>query len=78
MIKLMESLVVKQGMIIDGTTHSIKCYGGRGYPGGYQMPILVQNIQNPLSAVGGWVWFWVPGIFFFGLRFITSRGKKHF
>ena len=74
----MESLVVKQGMIIDGTTHSIKCYGGRGYPGGYQMPILGQNGQVLKMAVGGWVVFCDPGIFFFGLRFIIQSAEKHF
>ena len=49
-----------------------------GGDGGYQMPILGQNIQVIVLAVGGWVWFCDPGIFFFGLRFITSRVEKHF
>ena len=74
----LESLVVKQGMIIDGTTLPKKCYGGRGYPGGYQMPILGQNGQVLGMAVGGWVWFCDPGIFFFGLRFISYLPENHF
>ena len=49
-----------------------------GGDGGYQMPILGQNGQVLGMAVGGWVWFCDPGIFFSDSDLSSAGGKNTF